>query len=142
MLPVPVASVWPAALPERTGNSTMSATLHQLRRFADVLANAAANFSVSVSDREFEVAYLSAVELLTNREIAQRLALSPKTVEHYKGKLSRKLEYHSQRRMTAELARDYWMAMGADEQRRLLSVEELEPRSSRQGFPISLQPSD
>ena len=44
--------------------------------------------------------------------------------------------------MTAELARDYWMAMGADEQRRLLGVEELEPRSSRQGFPISLQPSD
>ncbi len=120
----------------------MSATLHQLRRFADVLANAAANFSVSVSDREFEVAYLSAVELLTNREIAQRLALSPKTVEHYKGKLSQKLEYHSQRRMTAELARAYWMAMGADEQRRLLGVQELEPQSSRQGFPISLQPSN
>ena len=120
----------------------MNSTLYQLRRFTDVLTRAAAQCSVSVSDREFEVAYLSAVELLTNREIAQRLSLSPKTVEHYKGKLTQKLEYDSQRRMTAELARDYWMAIGAAEQRRLLGVEKEEPQSSRLGFPISIQPSD
>ncbi len=120
----------------------MSATLHQLRHFADVLANAAANFSVSVSDREFEVAYLSAVELLTNREIAQRLALSPKTVEHYKGQLSHKLHYRSQRRMTADLAADYWKAVGADEQRQLLGASAQGPRSTRIGFPFSLQASE
>ena len=116
----------------------MSATLAQLRRFADVIGAVGARFSVSVSDREFEVAYLSAVEVLTNREIANRLGLSPKTVEHYKGQLSHKVNYRSQRRMTAELAREYWMAVGADEQRRLLGATEYGPRSRRLGFPMTL----
>lgn len=120
----------------------MSTTLGQLRRFADVIGAAAARFSVSVSDREFEVAYLSAVELLTNREIANRLGLSPKTVEHYKGQLSHKLQYRSQRRMTAELARDFWKAVGADEQRRVLGAAEYGPRSRRLGFPMSLLASE
>ena len=120
----------------------MSATLAQLRRFADVIGAVGARFSVSVSDREFEVSYLSAVELLTNREIANRLGLSPKTVEHYKGQLRQKLQYGSQRRMTAELAANYWRAVGAEEQRRLLGASQQGPRSTRIGFPFSLQASE
>lgn len=128
-----------AAPHPREGDSLVSATLSQLRRFADVIGALGARFSVSVSDREFEVAYLSAVELLTNREIADHLGLSPKTVEHYKSQLSHKLQYRSQRRMTAELARDYWIAVGAEEQRRLLGADQRGPRSRRLGFPLSLQ---
>jgi DNA-binding NarL/FixJ family response regulator len=69
------------------------------------------------SARELEVAFLTVVEGFTEREIAEHLVVTLKTVDYHRYHFVKKSGLPHARDLWHRLAKDYWRAVGRDEMR-------------------------